>query len=660
MNGIVRNTLRLRPCLAFLIATAAWAETLPSADAPIFLEVIKTGHPTASLVLPDTPSETERIAADKLIEWFRAYAQTDLPVASPGKLGESPAGPLIVLGTADDQPWIAELVRNGTGGAADVPFLSDEGFGIETVEKGGAKILVIAGRTPKGVLHGAVYARDFLLDIVPPDQGVVVRETSLVRSPALAVRGPYLLPQYGVTPQYTLEQWKHIIDRMAEGGINQIHWWVAGMYPSKRYPATFEITTTKMSIDDIRELCKFAEARGMTFLVGGGGFAWHGITGLIKDRPELSPNAGMCPSLPGSRELMIGYAMDWLETFPEADGLWIEPRDEGGACKCKVCDRKLDAFNSRQYGQSEIDFLKGLLKKVWARNPRHKLVWLIEAHSGIPTNPHYDDPLYFERIREIKDPRVEWMVVWEQFKLPGPRNELTPVPFFTRNALHWDKPYWPNLQNVFAHARMAAEQGYLGYSNAWEIGFASNDWYINEVPYPVDVIPETLTSLGFREACWEPGQTFDDFTDRVRRCFFSREVPRSVAEDMLWLRQYITTANHTMEHASPMEFNEKKPLAAEVARVGGLVGSEERKAAVKRLAALLNVLKQTRDEALPRMARIEAQLVELERAASRKSKAGFALIRRAIADSRRVYEKAVPNNDVLDKAVADVAAMQTK
>src|SRR5262249_38291536 len=156
-----------------------------------------------------------------------------------------------------------------------------------------------------------------------------------------------------------------------------------------------------------------------------------------------------------------------------------------------------DQYKSRQYGQSEIAFLKDLMRRTWTKKPDAKLVWLVEYLDKNVNMPHHDDVLYFEKLREIKDPRIEWMVVWEAVKLPGPRTERFPVPFFTRNAQHWDKPYWPNLHNVFAHARMAAEQGYLGYSNAWEIGFASNDWYKDEVPYPVDLIPEAITNLGF-------------------------------------------------------------------------------------------------------------------------------------------------------------------
>jgi hypothetical protein len=632
------------------------AEVLPPADAPVFFDVVRAGKPAASLVLSQAASETERIAAAKIQTWLKDFAGAELPTAVAPGPAEPGNGRFIMLGTAQNQPIIAELVQTGDGGAADLPFLSDEGFGIQTLTRGDAKYLIIAGRTPTGVLQGAIYARDFLLDVLPPDEGVVVREVKLVRSPALPVRGPYLLPQYGVTPLQTLDHWKHIIDRMAEGGINRIHWWIAGMYPSTRHPETFEITQTKMSVDDIRALCRFAQARGMTFVVGGGGFFWHGVQQLGKNRPEIAAvgTGGLCPSHPESQRLMVDYALEWLETVPEADGLWIEPRDEGGFCTCERCSVRLDEFNSRHYGQSEIVFLKTLMKKVWARNPKHLMVWLVEYHSDIKTMPHYDDPLYFERIREMKDPRIEWQVVWEQFKLPGPRNQNVPVPFFTRHAQHWDKPYWPDLQNVFAHARMCAEQGYLGYSNAWEIGFASNDWYIHDVPYPVDLIPETLTNFGFREACWEPGQTWDEFIDRVHRRWFSREVPRALAEDMLYLRQYITKANHTMDHASPMDFSEKKPLLGEVERVKAVADAKAREGEAKRLLALVETLRMTRDEALPKISQIEARIAEWKPNASRKSRATFELMNRAMADSRRIYRQAVPDDAAIDAALKDL------
>ena len=640
-------------CMISLVAVdAAVAESLPSADAPVFLDVARNGHAAATIVLPDSPSETERIAADKLKAWCANYAGVDVPLKSRSAIGSVPEGNFILLGTHENQTLIAELVKDGNGGPADLPFLSEEGFGLETLERGKAKYLVIAGRTAKGVFHGAVYVRDFLLDILPPDKGVVVREVKLVRSSALPVRGPYLLPQYGTTPLMTLAQWKHIVDVMAEGGINQIHWWVAGMYASKRYPESFEIKQTKMSVADLRELCRFAQARGIKFLVGGGAFSWHGASGLFKNRPELSPASGICPSLPESQKLMADYVLDWVETFPEADGIWLEPRDESGICRCDLCFKKLDAFNSRQYGQSEIAFLKMVMKKVWARNPKLKLVWLVEFLKGNTNTPHYDDPLYFERIREIKDPRIEWQVVWIQRELPGPRNEPKPIAFFSRNCQFWDKPYWPHLDHRLAHARMAAEQGYVGYSNAWEPGFDSCDWYGDEVPYPVDIIPETLTHFGFREACWEPGQTWDEFVDRVHRRYFSREMPRSLAQDMLYLRQYITMANY--EFRSPMEFSEEKPLSAEVDRIKQLDDPAQQVSAAKRLSAILDVLKKTRDEDLPRMVTIEAKLRELEPKASLKSKAAIELIRRAIADSRRVYQRAVPDDAILDQAIAAV------
>jgi len=641
-----------------LVIRPLGAEQLPAWDAPQFMTLIEQGRPQGAIILADQATATEEIAARKLAEWLGEQSGVEFPILRTREMDAHSTGNFVLLGTPQNQPLLAELMIEGSGGAADLPFLDDEGFGVETFSRDGRNYLLVGGRTPAGVFHGAIYARDFLFDILHPVDQIVVRDVELVRNPALLERGPYLLPQYGVVPEYTLEHWKHIIDRMAEGGLNRIYWWVAGMYPSPRFPETFTITNSKMGVEDINTLIDYAHERGMKFLVGGGAFFWHGVDGYLEDHPELAAtsSAGMCPSNPEARRFMQAYSLEWLETFPKADGLWLEPRDEAGACFCEDCQVRLDAFNSRAYGQNEISFLKDLMKQVWDRNPAHTLVWLIEFLEHKDFFPHLDDPLYFERIREIQDSRVKWMVVWEAFNLPGPGNDRRPVPFFTRNGLHWDKPYWPNLQNVFDHARICAEQGYLGYSNAWEIGFASNDWYIHDVPYPVDIIPEVVTRLAFREACWAPEQSWDAFTERVHRYFFSREAPRQLAEDILWLRQYITAANH--EFRSPMEFDTETALADEVRRVDQLEDRTEKASALERLSALVDILEETRAEALPRMIEIEARLAEIEPQASRKTLQTLAIMRRAIDDSRAVYATAVPDDATLDAALAAVARMK--
>ncbi|MBX7255721.1 MAG: hypothetical protein K1Y02_05130 [Candidatus Hydrogenedentes bacterium] len=645
----------------FVLMTApnASAEELPPGSAPVVMTLTAHHNPLAQIVVSDKATPLERLAADKLVEWVATYCGARLAVRPWSEMSAELEGNFILLGTPEGLPPLKDSNSQVSGCLRDVALLGREGFAIATLQSGKAQFLAISGKTDAGVFHGAIYTRDFLLDLVPPKWDAVVREVNLVRSPALEVRGPYLLPQYGQLPLYTLDHWKHIIDRMADNGINQVHWWVAGMYPSKGYPETFTITTSKLSVADINELIAFAHQRGMRFLVGGGGFFWHGVDGFASTHPDLQAKgtSGLCPSAPGSRTFMTGYALEWLDTFPEADGLWIEPRDEGGICKCDACQKRLDSYESRVYGQAEIDYLVTLAKGAWAKNPNLSLVWLIE-HLDKPgtTFPHTNDPMYFERIREIKDPRIQWMVVWEAFQLPGPRNEMKPVPFFSRNALHWDKPYWPNLQNVLDHARIAAEQGYLGYSNAWEIGFASNDWYINDVPYPVDAIPEVITALVFREACWEPGQTWDDMTGRVHRRFFTGEVPRSVAEDMLYLRQYITLANN--EFRSPMDYNESHTLAAELDRISALPVGDERKVSLDNISAVIKTLESTRTEALPRMKAIKKTLSELEKTASPKSRASFELMQRAICDSIKVYNRAVPNDPALDNAIERIKVLE--
>ena len=66
------------------------------------------------------------------------------------------------------------------------------------------------------------------------------------------------------------------------------------------------------------------------------------------------------------------------------------------------CQKKLDEFDSKQFGQSELDFLEKLTATVWENHPEAKFCWLIGY------DVHKDDPLYYERIRRIgRDPRMD-------------------------------------------------------------------------------------------------------------------------------------------------------------------------------------------------------------------------------------------------------------
>lgn len=110
-------------------------------------------------------------------------------VARLAPAGPLPAGDLILLGTPETSRAIARLAGQTDSPVARVPFIAPHGFAVAAWEEGGAKRLVIAGKSPRGAANGAVYCRDFLLEATPGEAGradVFARPAPVVRRRLIA------------------------------------------------------------------------------------------------------------------------------------------------------------------------------------------------------------------------------------------------------------------------------------------------------------------------------------------------------------------------------------------------------------------------------------------------------------------------------------------
>lgn len=151
-------------------------------------------------------------------------------------------------------------------------------------------------------------------------------------------------------------------------------WWQS-LYKPRDFPdrriLDGGVERIKMTNEDVNALARYAHQLGMEFLIGGGAFSWGGAAALVKEFPETKAvkAGGMCPSHAKARELQLKFSLEMLELINEADGIWFEPRDEHGECRCQVCQQAVDAFGSKQYGQSEMEFLKDFCKALWAKRP---------------------------------------------------------------------------------------------------------------------------------------------------------------------------------------------------------------------------------------------------------------------------------------------------
>lgn len=625
-----------------------------------FLDLVRAGKPVATLIAPADGApiwdDSVRAIVSTAERWGGAAPRVvRLPRGAP-----LPAGDLILLGTPESSDEIARLSQQTEGPISRVPFTDRHGFAVDARTDGGAKRLVVAGKTPRGAYNGAVYCRDFLLDASAGPVGkaeVFARSASLVRTPRLAARGTYHLPLYGVAMKYTAEDWMKVIDRYAEDGMERVYFWLSGHHPSKKYPQLYNVdatTDTRLTVEGVRRLIRYCHDRDIRFYIGGGVFAWTATHYLINGHPEIAAvkAGGLCPSKPYARAGNREHFLEMGDTWPEADGFMFEIRDEHGECRCPDCQVALDRFGSKGYGRAEIIWLQDFAREAWRRNPKFRFCWLIGYAE------HARDVRYYEQIRAMSDPRFEWLDarvgldLKGPWRLPGPGAVPHPLSFFGPRISHFDSFYRMPVGDLLTAARRCADEGLFGYTPAFEPGFGTASYYYDQIPLPTDILPYCLTGFVYREVTWEPGLTPDELTGRIRRRYFSPDAPKRCADDMIFLRQFsIDNWEALSLFAKPRYWYDGHKidpltLEGERRRIRAIPDENQRRQETERFRATLGKLAGV-PAALDRMREIEAALDAAEPAASPKTREGFALLRRLIDDTKTIYRQAVPDPKAL-------------
>ena len=421
-----------------------------------------------------------------------------------------------------------------------VQFVGDEGFAcIPQTAKGKPRLLVLAN-TSKGVLNGAYYVRDFLIDGMQDNLNLKLAE--VLRAPQMGARGTYALSMYGVTPRYTVEDWKPVMRSFARDGMNRVYFWVSGMFPSKKFPQTFDRDSSQRTkireIAEIRALIEEAHAQGLKFYLGSGTFAWSTAHYLGEGVPDSAAvgAGGLNPSNAEVRRRHLEYFMEMVDALPEADGLFLEVRDEHGECQCPACQIKLDEYGSKMYGEALISFFQQLADQVWRKHPKMRFC------VNVGYKEHEKDVNYYEQIGRMRDERFEWLDCRWAWQFPGPGGENLPASYFTRKAIHWGPFYSRSLKEMIEMTTKASREGYYGYCPAFEPGFATADFFGQEVPYPTDRLPYALTGFAYRELTWEPAEAAKGLEQRVQQRFFGSEAPEGMGKAVMELRDMVIAA----------------------------------------------------------------------------------------------------------------------
>ncbi|MCH2399325.1 MAG: hypothetical protein MK364_09480, partial [Pirellulales bacterium] len=332
---------------------------------------------------------------------------------------------------------------------------------------------------------------------------------------------------------------------------------------------------------------------------------------------------------------------------------------------CHVCQRPVDRYGSKQYGQSEMTFLKNFCKALWSKRPRAQVAWLVELHK--PSKMHSADPAYFARLREIDDPRLHWILGSGAWQLPGPGGNYLPAAYFSRNNSRLGKPYANALETIRKDILLAAQRGFFGYAPAFEPCFGV-DYHGLSIPYPTDKLPYELTSYAFREFCWDPAQTMSQFRTRIRNRYCGPNGSLQLVDDLIFLRAFAirgtwnqNTSNMLTRMAGEMVGSDGQPLAnttvPSALEAAENHNAKDRQLTYARLTRELTMLRQVMARDLPLLRQVQNRCREFAAVGSAREMSTARMCLDFIDHTHRLLRNSgFRRIEEVDAALADLAA----
>lgn len=582
---------------------------------PPSLRLTKDGQAACRIVLM-TPSPSDRLAemaVRAIADPVKRWGGVELPVlrlgreASKEQAGQALASPAIVLATLDELRRVEPDIVLGTPALLRLESLDEHAYVRVPMTRDGVRLLVVAGRTPRGLYNGAVHLGECNID--GPAGELTADASEVVRSPHLRQRPVYVLTIWAEEDEYSTDDWMKVFEAFARDGITHVYFWLSGHYPSKAFPQTCKLADKDWdstvdsriaTLDDQRRLIQRSHELGMRFYIGGALGAWCGTFMLTHREPGTmregsSDESGqdvsawsLCPSSERARNALVAYYKEMFDSLPEADGLYIESADEYGECACARCRVPVDSLGSRMFGQNQLSLVQRIMHEIWRDHPNARLAYTIGY------TPHKQDPAYYEVVRQMSsDPRIEWMEARRSWTFPGPDGKARPPVFFSPRILNWEYFDTRPLNTLIENSWQAAESGLAGCIATFSPGFASGSFY-HEIPYPTHQLPYVMTHFVFREATWSPTASVEEMKRRVGQRFFGAQATSESIEQLWSLRDLM----------------------------------------------LATAGRKIRPEQLEKLARIEAAVATARGAASPKMRDGLDLMTRAAGDIRQRCEVA--------------------
>jgi Glycosyl hydrolase family 67 N-terminus len=471
----------------------------------------------------------DRIAALSLQKYIRQGAGAALEIVAPEEAGRRRERCQILVGTPESNPAVALAVKeHGLG--LDRAALGEEGYILKTLPVSKGHRIIAAGTEKRGVFYAVGELKRYYLR---KEGNELLALTADVReSPAFKYRwlwtwdwrmewggteaGGVTMGEgdYKKRPESFLKDYKACIDFMSENGLNGLIIW--GF-----------LRDAHGDIEASREICRYANERGVRILpgIGTSGYRGYYFEGdhefnaptWVRRHPELAsrvlyegkPVPGCpCPSKPENKKWLADGARWLFENFA-IGGVNLEMGDFF-VCPCPDCSRARAAIASDEpdYYKDMAICLRELIPVMRAAAPD---AWLSYAtYTGFNKDMMARPPKFIELIPD--DAICQWTVtgMMGDKDIPDPMRtlagwpaDLKPMARHNIGYLHWANKSTATENDFFvrrfqAAAANSARSGLEGLAFYGELGDGTPNMLLNY--------------LAFKEFCFHPEMTAEEFT----------------------------------------------------------------------------------------------------------------------------------------------------
>lgn len=356
-----------------------------------------------------------------------------------------------------------------------------------------------------------------------------------------SLRGYYMI--LSRTQGWGLQDWKMFVDCMVEDGGNFLILWMAGGFPSRKFPETWQYNKANRNNQDnfSAKLIDYAHDHGIKVLLGFTPFAYDGVNQYSLAHPELagkdregrmveiqgihSLGRLLCAAQPGSHAFLLEYIREmYFDFHPNADGLFFEHSDYG-TCSCPKCQENFIGY--------EWDLIQKVSEEIWVKDPHARMMIY---------------PQYFQR--RVAEPDTRFTL----FFTPHSASITPEVLANDCEKVLWQMAFGESLEALRTQAKKSREEQFDGFvvsMEAFDCELPIDGRLMAHKPYDLpwknpevfplnDIVPRVLRAT-YTACLANPLMNDDEFVSRIAAQFFGGRSEKQSAEDLLALFGMVQT-----------------------------------------------------------------------------------------------------------------------